>query len=208
MVWDPSAGVSQPVFVGPPSKCNKTYLIFGEVIFRWVFTLDAAVVRVWRIPMEMICQKKTEQFDCNCSKLWPLSNSPEDTACFSRRAIVVMAEVNERWSEQNRPFAFRQAFAVLLAHFAAMRSHDVARLHRTSGFPLKFVSLLVFELLRSPLWLSSEGYADLVSIIESQQGVTAFDIVLGEMINRLFGHETDSALEVEWNRAMGVDIKI
>jgi hypothetical protein len=158
--------------------------------------------------MEMICQKKTEQFDCNCSKLWPLSNSPEDTACFSRRAIVVMAEVNERWSEQNRPFAFRQAFAVLLAHIAAMRSHDVARLHRTSGFPLKFVSLLVFELLRSPLWLSSEGYADLVHIIESGHGVTAFDSVLGEMINRLFVHETDDTLEVEWNRAMAVEIKL
>jgi hypothetical protein len=30
----------------------------------------------------------------------------------------------------------------------------VPNLPRTSGFPLKFVSLIVFELLRSPLWSS------------------------------------------------------
>jgi hypothetical protein len=158
--------------------------------------------------MITICPNKTEQVDCNCSKLWPLNNSPEDKACFSRHASEVMNDINERWSEQNRPFAFRQAFAVLLAHIASMRSHDVTRVHRTSGFPLKFVSLLIFELLRNPLWLSDEGYADLVNIIENRQGVKAFDGVLGEMINRLFAHETDDALEVEWNRAMGVVIKL
>jgi len=84
----------------------------------------------------------------------------------------------------------------------------VPRLHRTSGFPLKFVSLLVSELLRNSLWLSDEGYADLVGIIENRHGVKAFDGVLGEMMNRLFEHETDDALEVEWNRAMGVEIKL
>jgi hypothetical protein len=158
--------------------------------------------------MEIICPNKTEQVNCNCSKLRPLNNSPEDTACFSRRAREVMTDINERWSEQNRPFAFRQAFVVLLAHIAAMRSHDVPRLHRTSGFPLRFVSLLVSELLRSSLWLSEEGYADLVGIIENRNGVKAFDGVLGEMMNRLFEHETDDVLEVEWNRAMGAEIKL
>jgi hypothetical protein len=138
--------------------------------------------------------------------MWPLNNSFEDTACFSRRALEVMTNINERWSEQNRPFAFRQAFVVLLAHIAASRSHDVPRLHRTSGFPLKFVSLVVFELLRSPLWLSSEGYAALVNIIEYRHGVEVFDSVLGELMNGLF--ETDHTLEVEWNRAMGVQIKL
>jgi hypothetical protein len=158
--------------------------------------------------MEIICPNKTEQVECNCSKMWPLNNTPEDTACFSRRASVVMTDINERWSEQNRPFSYRQAFVVLLAHIAAMRSHDVPRLHRTSGFPLKFVSLLVSELLRNPLWLSHEGYADLVSIIENRQGVETFDSVLGELMNSLFERETDDALEAEWNRAMGVAIKL
>ena len=158
--------------------------------------------------MEVICPNKTEQVNCNCSKMWPLNNSPEDTACFSRRALEVMTDINERWSEQNRPFAYRQAFVVLLAHIAAMRSHDVPRLHRTSGFPLKFVSLLVSELLRNPLWLSEEGYADLVNIIEYRQGGETFDGALGELMNRLFEHEIDDALEAEWNRAMGVEIKL
>jgi hypothetical protein len=158
--------------------------------------------------MEVICTNKSEQVNCNCSKMWPLNNSPEDTACFSRRALEVLTDINERWSEQNRPFAFRQAFVVLLAHIAATRSHDVPRLHRTSGFPLKFVSLLVSELLGNALWLSDEGYADLVNIIENRQGAEAFDGVLGEMMNRLFEHDTDEALEAEWNRAMGVEIKL
>jgi hypothetical protein len=158
--------------------------------------------------MEMICPNVPELVACNCSKLWPLNNSSEDTACFSRRANAVMTDINERWSEQNRPFAYRQAFVVLLAHIAAMRSHDVPTLHRTSGFPLKFVSLLVSELLRSPLWLSSEGYADLVSIIECQRGVSEFDSCLAELMTGLFEHETDDTLEAEWNRAMGVEIKL
>jgi hypothetical protein len=158
--------------------------------------------------MDIICPNKTEQVICNCSKAWPLSNSPEDTACFSRRALEVMTDINERWSEQNRPFAYRQAFVILLAQVAAMRSHDVPKLHRTSGFPLKFVSLLVSELLRNPLWLSDEGYADLVNVIENRQGVDVFDGVLGELMNRLFEDEIDDALEAEWNRAMGVEIKL
>jgi hypothetical protein len=158
--------------------------------------------------MEIICPNKTEQVACNCSKPWPLSNSPEDTACFSLRASVVMSDINERWSEQNRPFAFRQAFVVLLAHIAAMRSHDVPKLHRTSGFPLQSVSLFVSELLRNPLWLSDEGYADLVDIIERQRGVSEFDSCVGELMNRLFELETDRALEAEWDRVMGVKIKL
>ena len=56
--------------------------------------------------MEIICPNKTEQVNCNCSKLWPLNNSPEDTACFSRRAREVMTDINERWSEQNPPLRF------------------------------------------------------------------------------------------------------
>jgi hypothetical protein len=158
--------------------------------------------------MEIICPNKTEQVECNCSRMWPLNNSPEDTACFSHRASVVMTDINERWSEQNRPFAYRQAFVVLLAHIAATRSHDAPRLHRTSGFPLKFVSLFVSELLRNPLWLSEEGYADLVNIIERQRGVPEFDSCAGELMNRLFEDEADDALEAEWNRAMGVEIKL
>jgi hypothetical protein len=158
--------------------------------------------------MEVICPNKTEQVLCNCSKMSPLNNSPEDTACFSRRALEVMTDLNERWSEQNRPFAYRQAFVVLLAHIAGMRSHDVPRLYRTSGFPLKFVSLLVLELLRNPLWLSEEGYADLVNIIEYRRGGEAFDGALRELMNRLFEDEIDDALEAEWNRAMGVEIKL
>jgi hypothetical protein len=158
--------------------------------------------------MEVICTNKTEQVICNCSKMWPLNNSPEDTACFSRRALEVMTDINERWSEQNRPFAFRQAFVVLLAHIAATRSHDVPRLHRSSGFPLQFVSLLVSELLHNALWLSEEGYADLVNIIEYRRGGQAFDGALGELMNRLFEHEIDDALEAEWSRAMGVGIKL
>lgn len=133
----------------------------------------------------------------------PLNNSREDTACFSRRAFDVMIDLTERWSEHNRPFAFRQAFAVLLGHVAAMRSHDVPRLHRTSGFPLKFVSLVVSKLLSNALWLSDEGYADLISIIEDRQGASAFDEALGEMTNLLFEHEIDNALKAEWDRAMG-----
>jgi hypothetical protein len=118
-----------------------------------------------------------------------------DTTCFSRRAFKVMSDISERWSENNRPFAFRQALAVLLAHLASIRSHDVAKVHRSSGFPLKFVSMVLFELSHNTLWHSCEGYADLVHIIEKRQGVEEFDSVLGQMINSLFEHATDDALE-------------
>ena len=156
--------------------------------------------------MKDSCPGKAEQPQCDCSKLSPLNNSPADTTCFSRRAFEVMSDINERWSENNRPFAFRQALAVLLAHFASIRSHDAARVHRSSGFPLKFVSMVIFELSHNTLWHSCEGYADLVRIIEKRQGVEEFDSVLGQMINSLFENATDDALEDEWDRAMGVKI--
>jgi hypothetical protein len=158
--------------------------------------------------MEAIRPEKKEQLNCSCSKMCPLNNSPEDTACFSRRAIEVMTNLTDRWSEQNRPFAFRQAFGVLLGHVAATRSHDVPSLHRSSGFPLKFVSLVVSQLLCNALWLSDEGYADLVSIMEDRQGASAFDEALGELTNRLFKNETDNGFEAEWDRAMGVEVKL
>jgi hypothetical protein len=55
--------------------------------------------------MEIICPNKTEQVQCNCSKMWPLNNSPEDTACGYRcreKTMDIKSYVNPRLLETKR----------------------------------------------------------------------------------------------------------
>lgn len=120
----------------------------------------------------------------------------------------MLSGVRQRWAEQNRPFATPQALCVLLSYISAMKSHDPMRLHRESGFPLKFVSLAIFWLSRDPHWLSSRGYADLVDGIEDGVSVEEFDGRIGELLNAVLKGKDYAALKTEWTRSMGVQIEL
>jgi hypothetical protein len=134
----------------------------------------------------------------------PSTTSP--TGARSKNDLLM--DLRERWSEDNRPFHFQHALAVLMGHIGLLQNHDVPLLHRATGFPLSFVSRVVFELLRSPLWHSDHGYVDLVRTA-SCTDVKKLDSSLGELLQHdLFHEEIFSELEDDWYRLMGVTIEL
>jgi len=73
---------------------------------------------------------------------------------------------------------------------------------------LSFVSRVVFELLRSPIWHSDVGYVDLVRTAKSPD-VKKLDNSLGELLqDDLFHEGILSELETDWYRLMGVNIEL
>src|ERR1700730_9148094 len=124
--------------------------------------------------------KCTTQSGNSCVKQSP-DNSMSTPPGYPSKNDLLMG-LKERWSEDNRPFHFPHAFAIILGHVALLRSHDAPLLHRASGFPLRFVSNVMLELLRNPLWQSNEGYIALLWTLEKQEDIREFDIRLGELI--------------------------
>ncbi len=120
----------------------------------------------------------------------------------------LMMELKERWSEDNRPFHFPHSLVILMGYIGLLQSHDASLIHRATGFPLGFVSRVIFELLRSPRWHSDEGFVDLVRLAQDSDA-KQIDYALGELLSsKLFGDGVYSELEKEWYRLMGVTIEL
>jgi len=47
----------------------------------------------------------------------------------ARSKSDLMMDLKERWSEDNRPFHFQHALAVLMGHIGLLQNHDVPLLH-------------------------------------------------------------------------------
>jgi hypothetical protein len=117
--------------------------------------------------------------------------------------------LKERWSEDNRPFHFAHAFVIIMGYIGVLQNHDAPSIHRATGFPLGFVSRVIFELLRSPVWHSDEGYVDLVRLAHDPD-MKQIDEGLRELLldPDLLGSGVYSELENEWYRLMGVTIAL
>ncbi|MEG9438237.1 hypothetical protein JAO29_18970 [Edaphobacter sp. HDX4] len=121
---------------------------------------------------------------------------------------TMLLDLKERWSEDNRPYHFPHAAAVLMGHVALLESHDAALIHRVTGFPLGFVSDMISALLKSAKWHSDSGYIDLVRLARASNA-HEFDAMLGEHITHgTLPDETYSELEMAWYRLMGVHIEL
>lgn len=143
-----------------------------------------------------------------CTRPRPLSDSAEDVAYYGAHADKVLSGVRQRWTELNRPFSLTQALCVLLSYIAALKSHDPMSIHRASGFPLRFVSMVIVRLSDDALWLSSLGYAALVEGIEDGVSIEEFDERIGELMNDVLNGIEYVELKTEWTRVMGVQIEL
>lgn len=121
-----------------------------------------------------------------------------------------LVSLKDYWADDgNRPYHFPHALALVMAYVAVLETHDSPKIHRLTGFPLLFVSRLVFELSRSTLWQSNFGYLNLVQLM-GEEDLEGFNHVIGELLasQDLLCLAAYSELQAEWDRAMGVEVEL
>jgi hypothetical protein len=90
---------------------------------------------------------------------------------------------------------------------AQLRTHDPVVLQRMSGYPLRFISSLVWILLQNERWMFEGAYLEL-SYVAAVGDENALDSRLYSMLEGVWADECQTLidLQAEWERCTGIPV--
>jgi hypothetical protein len=118
----------------------------------------------------------------------------------------VVRECQQRW-DKSMPENAGMAIVKCLLAIAQLQTHDPIVLRRQTGYPLRFLGCLVWNLTRSESWLSEQGYLDLIHEVSLGRD-KELDKLLFWLLEEIVMHSGQGTadLEIEWYQCTGVPI--
>jgi hypothetical protein len=118
-----------------------------------------------------------------------------------------MRQCQQRWSDYRTAENVGSAIIKCMLAIAQLQTHDPIVLQRHIGYPLRFLSSLIWNLTQNESWLSEQGYLDLIQAVSLARDKELDDLLFW-LLEKIVTHSSQRVvdLEEEWYECTGVPV--